>query len=152
MVELDTKTHVAAGVLVALPFISMTDPISTLGIIGSIAPDWDKVLKIKHRTFTHCLISLCGSCMYMSYINEKLGIVWFITYSSHLFLDSLTVRGVPLLYPFKKDTYGLKLFTTGKKFDKCLELACNFGSALYIISKLEGTATHIINKLVTVIK
>jgi len=131
------KTHIAAGAFVSLPFIAWSDPISALGVVGAVAPDIDiKIPGVKHRGITHTLICLVGSTIAIEVINEHWALTWLLGYTSHLLLDSCTKVGVPLLYPFSKKNFGLKLFTTGKKVDKCLGYLFNTGNILYALTKL----------------
>lgn len=126
------KTHLAIGTLVSLPIL--TSPLGLLGIIGSIAPDIDIKLGMKfHRTFTHSLFFLIFSSLGISIFSKSISLIWFISYASHLFLDSLTKSGVPLFYPIK-GRYGLKWFTTGLIFDKLIGLSGLFLIGVYIIS------------------
>lgn len=108
------KTHMVVGTLVSIPFIA--SPIGLLGISGSIAPDFDIKLGIKHRTITHSLLMLFFTSLIIKNINFNIGLIWFINYLSHLILDSLTKSGVKFFYPSKKN-YGLRLFKTGDIFD-----------------------------------
>ena len=62
-----------------------------------------------HRTITHSLIFYLGLGVFV-YLLELLlpvlkGIttIYFLAYSSHLIFDMMTVSGVPLLFPFKKN-------------------------------------------------
>jgi inner membrane protein len=120
------KTHLVVGTLVSVPFIASTSPImgliSMVGICGSIAPDYDlKLGKIFHRTFTHSLMFLLFTTMIINIFSKEIALIWFISYTSHLVLDSLTRSGIPLLMPIRNKRYGLRLFTTGGIFDKILE-------------------------------
>jgi len=128
------KTHLTIGTLVSLPIIASTGMIGIFGILGSIAPDLDIILgKQFHRTFTHGLFFLMFSSLGISVINKNIALIWFISYASHLFLDSLTKSGVPLFYPLR-GKYGLRLFTTGFLFDKLIGI-CGIGMiGLYIAS------------------
>lgn len=75
--------------------------------------------------------------MIISIVNKEIGIVWFVSYSSHLILDSLTVSGVPLFWGIKNKSYGLKLFHTGMIVDNLIfviGLGCLFlsiGNMIY---------------------
>ena len=113
------KTHLSIGVAATI-FLANTGLLgifSFLGLFGSIAPDWDFKLHIKHRTLTHCLLTLFISSFLIYEIDRNFGIIWFSNYLLHLTFDSLTIRGVPWFYPFNKKRYGLKLFRTGGAFD-----------------------------------
>ena len=129
------KTHLVIGTLVSLPIMgSVTGLVGVFGILGSIAPDLDIKLGMRfHRTFTHGLFFLMFSSLGISVFNKNIALIWFINYASHLFLDSMTKGGIPLLYPIGR-VYGLKLFTTGKIFDKLIGLFGIFMIGLYIVS------------------
>jgi len=124
------KTHLAIGTLVSLPVIASTGIFSLVGILGSIAPDIDKKLKLNlHRKFTHSLIALVFTSFVIKMVSTQIALIWFISFSSHLILDSMTKTGIPWFYPLKK-RYGLRLFTTGKIFDKLIGI---FGIGMIII-------------------
>jgi inner membrane protein len=126
------KTHLVIGTLVSLPIL--TNPFGLIGILGSIAPDLDIKLGIKfHRTFTHGLFFLIFSSCGIAVFNKNIALIWFVSYASHLFLDSLTKGGVPLFYPISSK-YGLRLFTTGFLIDKLIGLLGLFTIGLYICS------------------
>ncbi|NFV48380.1 metal-dependent hydrolase [Clostridium botulinum] len=115
------KTHLCVGIALTLPIIyTFFNPISLLGILGSIAPDWDLKLGIKHRTITHSLLALIISTSIIYIFSSSIAIVFALNYLLHLILDSLTKMGVPFLYPFKNRYYGLKLIRTGGTEDLCI--------------------------------
>ncbi|WP_238882688.1 metal-dependent hydrolase [Clostridium sp. YIM B02551] len=117
------KTHLAMGIATTITFITKDNMlIAPLALVGSIAPDWDIYLGMKHRTLTHSLIALVGSSYLLYTFNKQLGLLWGVNYLSHIVLDSLTKRGVPLLYPFRKNYQGLKLFKTGGAEDLFISL------------------------------
>lgn len=128
------KTHLAIGTLVSLPIMaSTTGIIGIIGILGSIAPDLDiKLGKQFHRTFTHGLFFLMFSSLGISVFSQSIALIWFISYASHLFLDSLTKSGVPLFYPLR-GKYGLRWFTTGMLFDKLIGIGGLLMICIYII-------------------
>lgn len=132
------KTHLVIGTLVCLPVIPYSGLISLVGLIGSVTPDLDIKIGVRfHRTFTHGLFFLMFSSLGISVFNKNIALIWFISYASHLFLDSLTKFGVPLLYPFG-GKYGLRLFTTGLLFDKLIGLFGIFMIGLYIVGLILG--------------
>jgi inner membrane protein len=63
-----------------------------------------------HRTLTHSLLFVFSTVILASFLvkichgNEHLHIIIFFSLSSHLILDMLTLHGVPLLYPFRRNT------------------------------------------------
>lgn len=130
------KTHLAIGTLVSLPMI--TNPLGLIGILGAIAPDLDiKLGERFHRTFTHSLFFLIFSSCGFAVISKQIATIWFISYASHLFLDSLTKTGVPLFYPIS-GRYGLRWFTTGLLFDKLIGIFGLFMIGMYILSLFIG--------------
>lgn len=68
--------------------------------------------------------------MFFNVINKEIGLIWFISYLSHLILDSCTESGVMFLYPFKKKSYGLKFLHSGGVIDMLIE---NIGYILLVI-------------------
>ena len=126
------KTHVAVGIAATLPIIVSYSPIAAIGLLAAIVPDWDMRLGIKHRTITHSLIALLISTIVIILCNFSIGLVWFISYTSHLILDSFTKMGVPLFYLSNKNYYGLKLIKTGGSEDLFICLLTIFFH-LYII-------------------
>jgi inner membrane protein len=125
------KTHLVIGTLVSLPIL--TSPIGLIGILGSIAPDLDiKLGKQFHRTFTHGLFFLIFSSCGIAVISKQIAVIWFISYASHLFLDSLTKGGIPLFYPIS-GKYGLRWFTTGMLIDKIIGIFGLLMIGAYII-------------------
>lgn len=128
------RTHMAIGIAVALPVIKYLDLnyVSMAGaIVGSVAPDWDLYLGIKHRTITHSLLFLLISSVLVGIFNIDMGILWFIAYTLHLIADSFTKMGVPFLYPFSKKKYGAKLIYASGAEDLFILIV-----AIYIISEM----------------
>ena len=78
----------------------------------SVLPDFDWPLQ--HRGwFSHSLFSagiLSAAGFFASGDLRFPGVV-FLAISSHLLLDLFTKSGVPLLYPWRDDTCGLRLFS-----------------------------------------
>ncbi|WP_300924874.1 metal-dependent hydrolase [uncultured Clostridium sp.] len=128
------RTHTAIGILAAIPVIRYLDlpyVFITGSIIGSVAPDWDLYLGIKHRTITHSLLFLAISTIGIGLFNINMAIMWGIAYALHLLADSFTKMGVPFLYPFKKKRYGAKLIYASGAEDLFILLV-----AIYIISEI----------------
>ena len=126
------KTHATIAIAATIPTIAYLNipPVSILGIIGAMAPDWDFILGLKHRTITHSLLLLFISSFLVSLFNVNISLIWFISYFLHLIADSFTKMGVPFLYPLIKDRYGLKLIKTGGAEDMFI-----FILALFLISQ-----------------
>lgn len=126
------RTHIAIGVAATLPIIS-NNPISILGVLGSAAPDWDYLLGIKHRTYTHSLLVLIISSISVLILNKCIALVWFINFALHLIGDSFTKMGTPYLYPWNKKYYGYKLIKTRGAEDYFIQaLAIAFIMFVYI--------------------
>ena len=125
------RTHITIGLAATIPFI-IQQPISILGIIGSVAPDWDIRIGLPHRTVTHSLIALVTSTLLISMFNTEVGNVWFVNYILHLIADSFTKMGVPFLYP-KKKRYGLKVWKTGGVEDYIIQIFVMILIISYII-------------------
>lgn len=106
------RTHVAFGLALTAPLI-IKNPITALGLIGATAPDWDYLLFMEHRGFTHSFLALILSSLGIYYFSPAIAIVWFINYLSHIMLDSLTIMGVPFLYPWIKPRCYLAKLRTG---------------------------------------
>lgn len=127
------KTHTAIGIAAAIVIINKFSLpyISIIGVIGANAPDWDFKLGLKHRTITHSLFLLFISSFALSILSKNIALIWFVSYLLHLLADSFTKMGVPFLYPFIKQRYGLKLIKTGGVEDMFICLV-----AVFIISIL----------------
>ena len=114
------RTHIAIGLAAGITIISYLNiPFVNIicSYVGSIAPDWDFKLGIKHRTWTHSLLFLILSTFLICIFSFNMSILWFSGYFLHIVADSLTKMGVPFLYPFIKNNFGFKLFATGKSED-----------------------------------
>jgi inner membrane protein len=83
----------------------------TKNLIGKpffpIARDLDR--KFGYRTITHSLLFYFGLALVIGIIEKTwfdsriITSIFLWSYASHLILDMLTIQGVPLLYPFKKN-------------------------------------------------
>lgn len=122
------KTHTAIGIAAAIVIINKFNLpyISIIGVIGANAPDWDFKLGLKHRTITHSLFLLFISSFALSILSKNIALIWFVSYLLHLLADSFTKMGVPFLYPFIKQRYGLKLIKTGGVEDMFICLVAVF--------------------------
>ncbi|SFC21574.1 metal-dependent hydrolase [Clostridium uliginosum] len=149
------KTHINGGILAGLYITSQMQSINILptaiflgsSIIGSLLPDIDhknsyigkrvkpvsKVINklAGHRKLFHSpilyLVLYIGS---MSVVTNKLGLNFlfglFLGIFSHLFLDSLTVGGLPWFYPISKKRFSLAHIKTNSQleFTLCGILLC----------------------------
>ncbi|MEM6338394.1 MAG: metal-dependent hydrolase, partial [Pseudomonadota bacterium] len=84
-----------------LPDIDHTK--STIGkIFYPVAKYLDK--KFGHRTITHSIIFAVSTWLIIKVIlPPSFALVYILGICSHLIFDMMTVQGVPLLYPFKKN-------------------------------------------------
>lgn len=123
---MDGATHSAVGIVtgISLSYLNVKYHFGfgciglTLGCyIGSLLPDIDTkskisymvgfCLPIKHRTVTHSLMFAMLVGLLGCFLSYGTGIGLCAGILTHLFLDSLTGRGVPLFYPFNKRRYGI---------------------------------------------
>jgi len=83
---------------------------SLIGRVFFPVSNWlDK--KYGHRTITHSLLFLMASTIIVLFIEKKLltedwigiTVIFFFGFLSHLLIDMVTVTGVPLLYPFRRN-------------------------------------------------
>lgn len=126
------RTHIAIGVAATLPII-ISNPIAATGVLGSVVPDWDYFLGIKHRTYTHSLLVLIISSISILILNKWIALVWFINFTLHLVADSFTKMGTPYLYPWRKSYYGCKLIKTRGAEDYFIQaLAIAFIMFVYV--------------------
>lgn len=99
------KTHIFVAAACVMPF---TGPGTLMyiptAVLGGIFPDFDFWLGLEHRTVTHSTIAMAFLSMFMYFTasNKMWALCFAIGYLSHLLLDSLTVMGVPWLYPNPK--------------------------------------------------
>lgn len=83
-------THCLAGVF-CLKLLGVSDLASiVLCVIGSVLPDLDIALKLKHRSASHSLVFILPCFLVM-----PLG----VGVSAHVFLDLMTPTGCMLLFP-----------------------------------------------------
>lgn len=109
----------------------------TIIIIGAVAY---LVLLIKgylsdHRTFTHSFLAAILFTLAIGLIYTPISASYFVGYLSHLFMDVLNKKDVPLLYPLKKGVC-LKLCYAGKTANEAFMWIGFIGSialAVYLI-------------------
>ena len=83
----------------------------TKSLIGKVFLPISRVLNMRygHRTITHSLVALValtgiiGVFQSSFFPTIKVAQVFGLAYGSHLLLDMVTVQGIPLFYPFKKN-------------------------------------------------
>ena len=129
-------THLAIAGVAAIPLFKygFVEPIAFGGLMGAVAPDWDIYLGffgMEHRTWTHSILALFLSTLLLIYINKSLGILWGVSYTTHLIADSFTKMGVPYLYPFKYKYFGPRKIRSGGAEDLLLCLM-----AFYLLIEL----------------
>lgn len=84
-----------------------------------------------HRTFTHSLMALVLFGIAVALINVPIAIGFIVSYVSHLILDVLNKKKVPVLYPLKWGVC-LKLFYANKTANKVFMYIGFFMSALLL--------------------
>ena len=122
---------VVGGTAALLPDID--HPNSKLGRRVPILPTVINKL-VGHRTLTHSILVLF-TLTGILYVTTSLSVTvaFFVGYLSHLILDSLTVSGVPFLYPFSRRNYGLRFCYTQGIFEKVFLIVFILGFAGYLV-------------------
>lgn len=115
-------THILVGTLCSIPVVSNVGFIGVIGLVGATLPDIDLRLGIKHRTITHSLLCCLVLGIPLYALNSAIGSVFIFNYILHLILDTMTVMGVPWLYPLVKKRFSFKLCKTGGTLDYLLLL------------------------------
>lgn len=115
------RTHNAVALAITIPLI-VANPISVLGLVGATSPDWDFYLGMTHRGFSHSLLALFLTSGFLYIFDSKVALVWFISYLSHIFLDSLTIKGVPYLYPLNRHRWYFAKLKTRSGEDYFIQL------------------------------
>ena len=142
----------------------------TKSLIGKVFLPISRALNRRygHRTITHSLVALVGLTVIISIIQTnffptiKIAQVFALAYGSHLLLDMVTVQGIPLFYPFKKnacvipgrpelsfrsgnlrhEAIGMCMFTVSAIFMQPL-MADGFWTSY---NRLFGTLSHIVSE------
>lgn len=128
------------------------------GSVGGLLPDIDhptsrvgkrlsSISKIintlfGHRGFTHSILavllfayslfiltSIIPEVLIGFYLPFALGLI--VGYASHLLLDMMTVSGIPLLYPFSKQSFRIAKFRTGQD-DLLVSILLIVSTGLYL--------------------
>lgn len=151
------STHLAAGMLagaLTARYLGL-DVVNTAGVvaisgIAALFPDIDtensKIgLKVRplstlinrifgHRKLFHApLVYLAFGIALYPALPLKLFLSLMGGVLSHLLLDSITRRGIPWLYPFRREAFGFTPISAGGILDKLLRLGFA-GCAIYIVS------------------
>lgn len=85
-----------------------------------------------HRSFTHSFLAMFLFTIAIGIINLNIIPFYLIGYISHLFLDLLNKKDVPLLYPLKKGIC-FKLCYASKKANSFFMWLGTFGSIIIIL-------------------
>ena len=142
----------------------------TKSIIGKVFLPISKPLNRRygHRTITHSLVAVLVLTGILSVIQNaffpsiKVYQVFALAYCSHLLLDMITVQGIPLFYPFKKNACVLPgradlRFRSGNVRHEAIGF-CMFGvSAIFMqplfadgfwtsYNRMFGTMTHLVSE------
>jgi len=129
-------THALVGL--TLTYVLGLDFI--VGFFSAILPDIDILSNLSffntifgtHRGFTHSLLPLLIITFFLcNFKNKRVGVSFFIGYSSHLILDSFTKIGIPLFFPLK--TY--YSFNLGTSSDPNLNYFFIFLSIFLLLNK-----------------
>jgi len=142
----------------------------TKSIIGKVFLPISKPLNRRygHRTITHSLVAVLTLTGILSVIQNaifpsiKVYQVFALAYSSHLLLDMITVQGIPLFYPFKKNACVLPgradlRFRSGNVRHEAIGLCMFSVSAIFMqplfadgfwtsYNRLFGTMTHLVSE------
>lgn len=129
-------THALAGVTLAVIVFVPAPPLVLLGAaiaggVGALLPDLDHPqstisrrvwlagaslrLVVSHRGALHSLLAMAAAMLLASFAPQgftPIALSAAVGYCSHIFLDALTVSGVPLLWP-RRDRYRLLRLRTG---------------------------------------
>ncbi|MHC1682316.1 MAG: metal-dependent hydrolase [Clostridiaceae bacterium] len=107
-----TKTHITTGFACSLPFLNSNNiTLISLVLVGSILPDIDIKMGMKHRGFTHSLLCFLILAYGLFLRDFEVGLFFSIGYISHLLLDCLTQKGIQFFFPFEK-RIGIKILKT----------------------------------------
>jgi inner membrane protein len=79
----------------------------------------------RHRTFSHSLLGLVMMTGFAHEVNPDLTAAVFLGYLSHLLADSLTIQGIPWLWPYPR-RYRMARIQTGSLSDHMIGLVALF--------------------------
>lgn len=104
------RTHLLMGLAVTIPFVNWNNAMLVpISVVVSFAPDIEHVIGTKERGIMHSMLWLILMTTILLFINYELGFLCFLSYGSHLLLDSFTLKGIPLMYPITKRPFGIRL-------------------------------------------
>ena len=108
--------HVLFG-LGIVSFFTLDPIILGLAVALSMLSDFDQWFGhrqwFSHSIFAAFIFAVVG--FVASSFNLLYAWIVFVAVSVHVLLDFITKSGVPILYPWKKNHYGLRLFTAKDK-------------------------------------
>ena len=156
------KTHIVGGIVLAgvihQHFFTLSELQFTCyyigATVGSLLPDIDhpqsfisqqmRLLhypfqRLGHRKGTHSLLALAivFEIMYLLFGKNYVGLGVVLGYLSHLLLDMLNPRGVPLLYPFTKYKYKIiGKIHTGERGEEIIYFILMVGLLFLVIKGL----------------
>jgi len=137
------RTHTAVGLASGFTLAYLQrDPLA-LGLalalatqIAAVLPDQDLRLGLKHRGVTHSLLALLLISTSLWQLDHRLALAVAVGYGSHLILDSLTIWGIPLLWP-AHNRFRLAKLRTGSGIDHLLCLVALCGAILALYSMVQ---------------
>ena len=99
-------THIPAAILIYSVLVWIfNEPFTLAGILFtawiSVMPDLLDKVTGKHRGIGHSIIWVIP-IIFGGILNLQAGIALFAGYATHILFDTMTKKGVPFLYPFKK--------------------------------------------------
>lgn len=137
------RTHTAVGLASGFSLAHLQHDPLALGLalalatqIAAVLPDQDLRLGLKHRGVTHSLLALALMIGTAWYVDHRLALAVGVGYGSHLLLDSLTIWGIPALWPVQ-NRFRLAKLRTGGRFDHLLCLAALCGAILALYSMVQ---------------
>lgn len=139
------KTHLIVGIFVALyflPYVNFKIVFFPAVIIASLIPDIDSLIPSKkdnklvktikspkYKDFMHSYTLCIFLSILLALFYPILAFPFFLGYSFHLFLDSLTVEGIIPFWPFKARTKGF--IASGGKTEKTIDVI--FGIFIFLL-------------------
>lgn len=87
---------------------------------------------LPHRTITHSIWIPCVLIVVFAIYPHWATLTACVAYISHIIADMLTPRGVPLLYPIIRNSWGLGLIRTGSLIERFLAVGMVMAIAIYI--------------------